>query len=93
MATFQRVDGSPSQNGGSRTELLERLPPQNLDAEKGVLGSLLLVPELCDEVSLIVHADDFYSDANQKIYAHMQEMHNSGGRIDHMLLIDKLKKN
>jgi replicative DNA helicase len=92
MATFQRVDGSPGHNGGPRTELLDRLPPQNLDAEKGVLGSLLLVPELCDEVSLIVHADDFYSDAHQKIYAHMQEMHNSGGRIDHMLLIENLKK-
>jgi replicative DNA helicase len=92
MATFQRVDGSTNSNGGLRSELLERLPPQNLDAEKGVLGSLLLVPELCDEVSLIVHADDFYSDANQKIYAHMQEMHNSGGRIDHMLLVEKLKK-
>ncbi len=56
---------------------------RSLEAEQWVLGSLLMVPELCDEVSLIARADDFYSDANQKVYAHLLDMHNSGGRIDH----------
>src|SRR5688500_12546479 len=74
------------------SEILDRLPPQNLDAEKSVLGSLLLVPTLCDEVSLILRVEDFYSDANQKIYRHMLDMHNSGGRIDQLLLIERLKK-
>ena len=89
--TYQRVDTAGG-NGSPGAEIFDRLPPQSLDAEMGVLGSLLLVPELCDEVSLIVSADDFYSDANQKIYALMLDMHNSGGRIDHMLLVERLKK-
>src|SRR5689334_19373987 len=88
MPAFQRVDGPVA----SPAELLERLPPQNLEAEQWVLGSLLMVPELCDEVSLAVRADDFYSDANQKIFAHLLDMHNSGGRIDHLLLVERLKK-
>ena len=33
----------------------------------GVLGSLLLDPDLCDEVALILRPDDFYSDANETI--------------------------
>jgi replicative DNA helicase len=88
MPAFQRVDGPAA----SPAELLDRLPPQNLEAEQWVLGSLLQVPELCDEVSLITRADDFYSDANQKIYGHLLDMHNSGGRIDHLLLVERLKK-
>ncbi len=50
------------------SEILDRLPPQNLDAEKGVLGSLLLDPQLCDDVALLLRPDDFYADANQRLY-------------------------
>jgi replicative DNA helicase len=92
MASIVKRIDRPNGHEAAASELLDRLPPQNLDAEKGVLGSLLLVPELCDEVSLVVRAEDFYSDANQKIYTCMLDMHNSGGRIDHMLLVEQLKK-
>jgi replicative DNA helicase len=90
LAKTQRIDTRP--NGAVSSEILDRLPPHNLDAEKGVLGSLLLVPELCDEVALITRPEDFYSTANQKIYAHLLDMHNSGGRIDYTLLPERLKK-
>jgi replicative DNA helicase len=90
MPAFQRVDGPA--NPRATAELFDRLPPQNLEAELWVLGSLLIQPELCDECSLIVRPDDFYSDANQKIYAHLLDMHNSGGRIDSLLLVERLKK-
>jgi replicative DNA helicase len=91
MPAFQRVDG-PAASAAPTAELFDRLPPQSLEAEQWVLGSLLMVPDLCDEVSLVARAEDFYSDANQKIYAHLLDMHNSGGRIDHLLLVERLKK-
>ena len=72
------------------SEILDRLPPQNLEAEKGVLGSLLLDPNLCDDVALILRPDDFYADANQKLYAHLLAMHDEGKRIDVMLLVERL---
>jgi len=90
MATVQRNDTS---HGPARvsSEILDRLPPQNLDAEKGVLGSLLIDPEMCDEVAMVVRADDFYADANQKLYAHILAMHEGGKRIDTTLLVERLK--
>jgi replicative DNA helicase len=72
------------------SEILDRLPPHNLDAEKGVLGSILLDPNLCDDVALILRPDDFYADANQKLYAHLMAMHDEGSRIDATLLMERL---
>jgi replicative DNA helicase len=91
MSTASRTDTSHSA-GRLSSEILDRLPPQNLDAEKAVIGSLLLDCNLCDEVALILHTEDFYADANQKLYHHLIEMHGSGKRIDAMLLVERLKQ-
>jgi replicative DNA helicase len=91
MATAER---SPAGRAPGRVspEILDRLPPQNLDAEKGVLGSLLLDPQMCDEVALIIQADDFYAEANQKLFRHLMAMHEQGGRIDAVLLKERLTR-
>lgn len=73
-------------------ELLDRLPPHNLDAEKGVIGSLLIDPDMCDEVALIVRPEDFYADANQILYRHVLAMHEDGKRIDAVLLKARLQQ-
>ena len=89
MAVFSRVDGSPAR---ASTELLDRLPPQNSEAEQGVLGSLLLDPDLCDEVAMIVRPADFYQPHHQSLFSHLLAMHNDGLRIDAMLLVERLRK-
>jgi replicative DNA helicase len=73
------------------TQVLDRQPPCNIEAEQAVLGSILLLPEVCDEVALIARASDFYDDANLRIYEHLVAMHDSGKRIDPMLLVESLK--
>src|SRR5262249_7319893 len=75
------------------SEILDRLPPQNLDAERGVLGSILLLPTVCDDVAMGLRPEDFYDDSNRAIYAHRREMNDTGSRIDTTLLIDRLKNN
>ncbi len=90
MATISRVDRSPSER--LAPEILDRLPPQNLDAERGVIGSLLLDPELCDEVALLLRPEDFYQSANQIIFDHLLTLHNSGQKGDSLLLIERLKQ-
>ena len=90
MAATSRID-TPHQTESVRSDILDRLPPQSLDAERGVLGSLLLDPSLCDDVLLLVRPDDFYADANRTLFGHMVEMHNDGVRIDITLLLERLK--
>ncbi len=89
MATAERPPVSRPP-GRVSPEILDRLPPQNLDAEKGVLGSLLLDARMCDEVALILQAEDFYAEANQKLFGHLMAMHEGGGRIDAVLLKERL---
>ena len=91
MPALKSANGAKT-NGSASAELFDRLPPQSLEAEKAVLGSLLLDPLLCDEVSLILRPEDFYADAHEKIFRHMIDMHNSGGRIDATLLPERLRK-
>lgn len=72
-------------------QVLDHSPPADIDAELGVLGSILLMPDVCDEVSLILRADDFYDDAHQRLFRHIQDMHDAGRKIDITLLVDQLK--
>lgn len=90
MATAGRMDASHVVEKVS-SEILDRLPPQNLEAEMGVLGSVLLDPNLCDDVVMILRAEDFYADANQKLFGHIVQMHGEGNRVDTTLLVERLK--
>jgi replicative DNA helicase len=73
------------------SEILDRLPPHNLDAEKGVLGSILLDPNVADDVVTIVKPEDFYAEANERFYRHVLAMHDDGSRIDATLLLERLR--
>ena len=74
----------------SAAEILQRQPPFDLEAEMSVLGSILLLPEVCDDVASL-RADDFYDDSNRKIYHELREMHDSGQKIDITLLVSRLR--
>ena len=74
------------------SEILDRQPPCNLEAERGVLGSILLLPIVCDEVALILRPEDFYDDANRTAFTAMRAMHDENQRIDTVLLTERLKK-
>lgn len=74
------------------TVVFDRVPPHNVDAEIGVIGSILLDPLVCDDVTMILRADDFYSERNRTLFRHLQEMHSTGSGIDITLLIERLNK-
>ena len=91
MATIGRIEAGHSRPAVT-SEILDRLPPQNLDAEKAVLGSLLLDSGMCDDVIMILRADDFYSNVHQKLFGHIVAMHDEGSRIDTVLMVERLKQ-
>lgn len=71
-------------------ELLDRLPPQDLGAEKGVLGSCLLDAERCDEVRSIVQAEDFYDARNRMLFDHLLKMRAESQPLDPVILSNRL---
>src|SRR5205809_617979 len=73
--------------------LTDRLPPQNREAERGVLGGILRDPDTLPNVQQTVVADNFYFDAHKKIYQALCDLSNESQPIDLVLLHDKLRKN
>lgn len=70
-----------------------KLPPQNLEAEMGVLGSILLMHEAIDEVGDVLKADHFYADRHQKIFAAIMGLYENGVRgIDAVTLAEELDR-
>jgi len=72
-------------------ELLDRQPPRSVEAERAVIGSLLLLPEVADEVALLVRADDFYDETHRRIFGHLLALHEDGQKIDLTLLTQRLR--
>lgn len=82
------IQGKPTQG----ENILERQQPCNIQAELAVLGSILLLPQVADDVALVIRADDFYDDSNRLLYEHFHKMFEQGRRIDETLLVDSLKR-
>jgi len=66
--------------------------PHNLEAEKSVLGSLLLDKDAIIKVADIVHVDDFYYDNHRTIFAAILELFAKRSPIDLLTLSNQLKE-
>lgn len=79
-------------NGKSKSsDLLDRTPPHSLEAERAVLGSILLVPALMDEVGAILSRHDFYAEPHRTIFKHLVQIRKDGEQIDENLLSARLR--
>lgn len=67
------------------------LPPQNVEAEKSVLGSLLIDEEAIGSAIEILDGSWFYGEAHRKIYTAILELYNNRKNVDLITLSDKLK--
>jgi len=71
----------------------DRVPPQNLDAERAVLGSILLANEALDDVVELVTENHFYNDAHRKIFAAIRHLRDRGVTgIDAVTLAEELDR-
>ncbi|MBI4425998.1 MAG: replicative DNA helicase [Candidatus Kerfeldbacteria bacterium] len=73
------------------TETIAKLPPQNLEAEQSVLGSLLIDKEAIIRVADIIRPTDFYKDAHRAIYEAMLELYEKREPIDVLSLTNVLQ--
>ena len=73
-------------------ELLSRQPPQSLEAEQAVLGSILIDSQCITDVVGLVKPEDFYLQQNREIYETIYTMFNFSQTIDPVTVLDKLKE-
>ncbi len=69
-----------------------RMPPQNLEAEQSVLGSLLIDKDAMIKVADILNPYEFYKDAHRLIYEAMLELYTAKEPIDLLSLTTKLEE-
>jgi len=74
------------------TEIAGKLPPQNIEAEQSVLGSLLLDKDAIIKVADILRPDDFYREDHSVIYETILELFEKRSPIDLVTLTDYLEK-
>jgi replicative DNA helicase len=72
--------------------VVEKLLPQNVEAEAAVLGSILIDPEAIIEVADYLRPDDFYRDAHRTIYQAAIELYESREPADLITLTDELAR-
>ena len=68
------------------------VPPQNLEAEEAVLGSILLEQDSIISVMEFLVPDDFYRVAHQLIFAAMIELNQNSEAIDLITVSEKLRQ-
>jgi len=71
---------------------LDRLPPQNLEAEQSILGAILIDNEALPKALEILDPEDFYKQSHKKIFNVMTELFERNEPIDLITLTDHLKR-
>jgi replicative DNA helicase len=66
--------------------------PANLDAEKFILGSLLLDDSRFIEIAGILLEEDFALEKHRRIFKRMSELHDRGERIDRVTVAEELMR-
>ncbi len=70
----------------------DRLPPQNIEAEQGVLGAILLDNDILHDVAPILKVEDFWRDEHQVIYRAIMHLYDQGKPVDAIILDEELKR-
>lgn len=76
---------------GNQNNLFDRLPPQDLDAERGVLGSVMLANDVYDDVAGIIRSETFYLEPHQRIWAAIAGLRSESKPCDPVTISDVLQ--
>jgi replicative DNA helicase len=71
---------------------IDRIPPQNIEAERSTLGSMLLDKEAIYKGSEILKPDDFYREAHRVIFEVVAHLANKGEPVDIITVSEELKQ-
>lgn len=72
--------------------MIERIPPHNEEAERSVLGAVMLNKDILSEVLEEVTADDFYNESHREIFRAIWELYKENTAVDMLTVCEELKK-
>jgi replicative DNA helicase len=72
--------------------VVDRIPPQNLEAEMALLGSILVDREIMGIVSEIVRPEDFYAHVHESIYGALHHLYDRGEPLDKITVAEELRR-
>lgn len=75
----------------SSKAIAAKIPPQNIDAEKSLLGAILIDEEILADVSEIVKPKDFYEKTHSMVFDAMMHLFERHKPVDLLTLTDELK--
>ena len=70
----------------------DRKPPQNIEAEKAVLGAMLIKREAITEAQEMLRAEDFYREAHRIVYGAIETLFTQNEAVDIVTLTEELRK-
>ncbi len=70
----------------------EKVPPQALDAERDVLGAMIMYPNLTERGLELLNAEMFYVKAHSIIFNRIMELINANSPVDEITIINTLRK-
>ena len=73
-------------------QLMNRQPPQSLEAEQSVLGSILIDSRCVADIVGILHPEDFHLQQNKEIYETIYTMFNFSETIDPVTVLEKMRE-
>jgi len=73
-------------------DVSERVPPQNIEAEQSVLGSMMLEKEAVNTAVELLQPEDFYRDAHRRIFQAMLDLTDKGEPLDVITLVESLRQ-
>ena len=73
-------------------QLMNRQPPQSLEAEQSVLGSILIDSRCVADIIGILRPEDFFLDQNREIYETVYTMFNFSESIDPVTVLEKMRQ-
>ncbi|MBA4348502.1 MAG: replicative DNA helicase [Thermodesulfovibrio sp.] len=71
---------------------IDKLPPQNIEAEQSVLGAIVFDNEALPKTIEILSPDDFYKESHRRLYNAMLELFDKSEPIDIITLTDYLRR-
>ncbi len=74
------------------TAAIDRIPPQNLEAEQAILGSLMVDRDLVPIVSEIVQKSDFYAPHHATVYDAITSLYERGEPVDKVSVSEELRR-